>query len=66
MHFYAFEHLEIAAYEFLARIARDSDDGETADVAERILEQERRAAEKIAGTFDRSAELCMRAQKQEA
>ncbi len=66
MHFYAFEHLEIAAYEFLARIARDSDDSETADVAEKILEQEREAAEKVAGTFDRSAELCLQAEKQEA
>lgn len=66
MHFYAFEHLEIAAYEFLKRVARDSDDGETADLAERILEQERETAEKIGGTFDRSAELCLRADNQEA
>lgn len=65
MHFYAFEHLEIAAYEFLARIARGNDDSETADVAERILEQEREAAEKVGGTFDRSAELCLQAEKQE-
>ncbi len=66
MHFYAFEHLEIAAYEFLARIARDSDDSDTVEVAERILEQEREAAEKVAETFDRSAELCLQGQKPES
>lgn len=63
MHFYAFEHLEVAAYEFLARIARDGDDSETAEVAERILEQEREAAERIEGTFDRAAELCLQTQE---
>jgi rubrerythrin len=57
MHLYAFEHLEIAAYEFLARIARESGDQETADAAERILEQEREAAEKVQSTFDRCVEL---------
>ncbi len=59
MHFYAFEHLEAATYEALARIARAADDAETADVAEQILEQEREAAEGIAGTFDRAVELLL-------
>ena len=68
MHLYASEHLEIAAYDFLARIARESGDQETAEAAERILEQEREAAEKVQSTFDRCVELVgeqQRAQEEE-
>jgi ferritin-like metal-binding protein YciE len=49
---FAFEHLEIAAYEMLRRVAERADDGETSAVAERIIAEERRAAERIAGTWD--------------
>jgi len=49
---YAFEHLEIAAYELLRRVAERADDPETAAVAERILADERRAAERVAATWD--------------
>ncbi|HEY1360549.1 MAG TPA: DUF892 family protein [Thermoleophilaceae bacterium] len=49
---YAFEHLEIAAYELLKRIAERAGDASTAAAAERILGQERAAAERIAGTWD--------------
>ncbi len=59
MHFYAFEHLEIANYELLGRIAKDAGDQETAEVASKILEQEREAAEKVGGTFDRAVELLL-------
>jgi ferritin-like metal-binding protein YciE len=61
MHFYALENLEVAAYELLARIAQESGDDETAEVADKILEQERGAADKIADTFDRSVELMLEA-----
>jgi ferritin-like metal-binding protein YciE len=61
MHFYALENLEVAAYELLARIARESGDDETAEIADKILEQERAAADKIADTFDRSVELMLEA-----
>jgi ferritin-like metal-binding protein YciE len=44
---YAFEHLEIAGYELLLRVARRVADDETEAVAERILSQERAAAERI-------------------
>jgi ferritin-like metal-binding protein YciE len=52
---YAFEHLEIGAYEQLKRVAERANDAETAQLAERILEQERNAARKLAGEFDRAA-----------
>jgi ferritin-like metal-binding protein YciE len=49
---YAFEHLEIAAYELLRRVADRAGDRETAAVAGRILVDERRAAERIAAAWD--------------
>ncbi len=50
---FAFEHLEIAAYELLKRVARRAGDEETARMAEKILSEERVAAEKVAATWDR-------------
>ena len=49
---FAFEHLEIAAYELLARVAERAGDDETVAVARRIAGEERAAAERIAGTWD--------------
>lgn len=50
---YAFEHLEVAAYELLKRVAtRVGDEGVVA-AAEEILVEERRATERIAETWDR-------------
>lgn len=56
---FAFEHLEIAAYELLRRIAERSGDQETAAVAARIAEEERHAAERIAGTWDTAMDIAM-------
>src|SRR5204862_91276 len=47
---YAFEHLEIGAYELLRRVAERDGDAETAAMAETILAQERAAAEKVHGS----------------
>jgi ferritin-like metal-binding protein YciE len=57
---YAFEALETGAYELLTRIARRAGDDVTAEVAERILAEERAAAERVAATWDEAAELALR------
>ncbi|MHB8657120.1 MAG: YciE/YciF ferroxidase family protein [Solirubrobacteraceae bacterium] len=61
MHFYAFEHLEVATYAMLEQIAKDTGDDETAQIAEQILEQERAAAEQVCDTFARAVERLLQA-----
>jgi ferritin-like metal-binding protein YciE len=56
---YAFEALETGAYELLTRTARRAGDEQTASVAERILAEERTAAERVAATWDEAAELAL-------
>jgi ferritin-like metal-binding protein YciE len=57
---YVQEHTEIAAYELLSRVAERAGDPQTADVARRILENERETAEKIAGTWGHATDLALR------
>jgi UDP-glucose 4-epimerase len=52
---FAFEHLEIAAYELLKRVAARAGDPDTVSMAEEILAEERAAAQKVAATWDRAA-----------
>jgi ferritin-like metal-binding protein YciE len=49
---YAFEHLEIGAYEELKRVAERAGDQETVRVAERIQGEERAAANAIAANWE--------------
>ena len=57
---YAAEHLEIAAYELLVRVAKHAGDDETVEACERVLEQERHMAEAIASAWDRFVDLSLR------
>jgi ferritin-like metal-binding protein YciE len=56
---YAFEGLEVASYELLTRTARRAGDEETASMAERILANEREAAERVAGTWDAAVDVAL-------
>jgi ferritin-like metal-binding protein YciE len=51
---YAFEHLEIAAYELLRRVAARVGDEETEHVADRILGEENVAAAHVRSLFDQA------------
>ncbi len=50
---FAFEHLEIAAYELLQRVAGRAGDEGVVSAAEEILAEERQAATRVAETWDR-------------
>jgi ferritin-like metal-binding protein YciE len=56
---YAFEHLEIAAYEQLERVAEKAGDPETVTAAEAILAEERSAAETLWNAFDRALDASL-------
>jgi ferritin-like metal-binding protein YciE len=56
---YAFEHLEIAAYEQLKRVAEKAGDRETVTDSEAILAEERSAAETLWNGFDRALDASL-------
>jgi ferritin-like metal-binding protein YciE len=57
---YTTEHLEIASYELMRRVAERAGDEETARACRDILDQERAMAAYIEETWDRFAELSLR------
>ena len=60
---FAFEHLEIAAYEQLLRVARRAGDDETARIAQRIVGEERAAAAAVRARFEPAVEAALSAQE---
>jgi ferritin-like metal-binding protein YciE len=56
------EHLEIAAYEMLERVADRAGDTETADVARRNKADEQAMADKIATLWDLAVDLSLKAE----
>jgi ferritin-like metal-binding protein YciE len=56
---FAFEHLEIAAYEQLLRVAQRAGDDETVRIAERILEEERATAAAIHARFELAVDAAL-------
>jgi ferritin-like metal-binding protein YciE len=57
---YATEHLEIASYELLRRIAQRANDEETVAACDLIIEQERAMAEAIAANWEKFTDLSLR------
>jgi UDP-glucose 4-epimerase len=59
MHAYSYEHMELAAYELLKRLAERADDDETARMAADIAGQEGRMAERLEQSFDTAVEASL-------
>ena len=57
---YATEHMEIASYELLRRIAQKAGDEETAQAAQEIITEERQMAKTIEQNWDKFAELSLK------
>jgi ferritin-like metal-binding protein YciE len=61
MHAYSYEHMELAAYELLKRLAERAGDEETARMAADIAEEEGRMAERLEQSFDTAVEVTLAA-----
>lgn len=60
MHAYSYEHMELAAYELLRRIAERGGDDAVAALAVRIGAQERAMADRIAGHWQQAVDASLR------
>ena len=56
---FATEHMEIASYELLERVAKRAGDSETAAVARQNRKEEREMARKISANWDKVVELTL-------
>ncbi len=65
MHAYSYEHMELAAYELLRRLAERAGDEETARMAGAIAEEEGRMAERLEQSFDAAVEVSLGAVDQD-
>jgi ferritin-like metal-binding protein YciE len=61
-HAYSYEHMELAAYELLARVAERAGDAETAAVAREIAAEERAMAERLEQHFNEAVSASLRDQ----
>ncbi len=59
MHAYSYEHMELAAYELLKRLAERAGDEETARMAAAIAAEEKRMAERLEQCFDAAVEVSL-------
>jgi ferritin-like metal-binding protein YciE/nucleoside-diphosphate-sugar epimerase len=59
MHAYSYEHMELAAYELLKRLAERAGDQETARMAAAIAEEEGRMAKRLEQCFDAAVEVSL-------
>jgi len=59
MHAYSYEHMELAAYELLKRLAERAGDEETARMAEAIAAEEGRMAERLEQSFNAAVEVSL-------
>jgi ferritin-like metal-binding protein YciE len=60
MHAYSYEHMELAAYELLRRIAERAGEDGVAQLAARIGEQERAMADRVNERWDRAVDASLR------
>jgi ferritin-like metal-binding protein YciE len=60
-HALSYEHLEIAGYKLLRRLAKRAGDAETAEMARTIRADERAMADRLEASFDRAVEASLEA-----
>jgi ferritin-like metal-binding protein YciE len=60
-HAYSYEHMELAAYDLLERLAKRAEDSETELMANMIEQDERKMAERLEACFDRAVDASLRA-----
>jgi ferritin-like metal-binding protein YciE len=61
-HAYSYEHMELAAYELLERVARRAGDQTTEQIAREIAVEEQAMADKLEASFDEAVEESLREQ----